>query len=323
MPGIPKHAQGRGHGGQRGVEPLDALAVRDGVLLPAPVAHDDLARPVAWVPRFDHRAHRAADHDLADLDRLGVALGLADPAAHVRVHRQVVGLHQELPLGEFRHRRLDEPEVGRLGQALRPGGQDDLTVHGSHRDSFSVIRVFDPRNRARYQSTLALKVKVHGSFPLGDPCPLALYTGIVTGVSSGGGKTHYWGHAWRGLPESRWKFPEEPGNKSAAFSVLSIRPLARLSRFFVNYFSLSSVYTIEYLVGSPRRAACFERKSHDFDTAKLRSAKRDGYIRRSIGEYPVLSIALVTPGRRFPKNTESPVSQRHRAFFVGSVAEMV
>ena len=97
----------------------------------------------------------------------------------------------------------------------------------------------------------------------------------------------------------------------------------RVSEFFVNFFSIGGVYTIEY--GRRPSSGCqLERKSHDFDTAKSRTAKMDGYIRRSIGEYaPVLSIALVTPAVRFPKNTESPVSQRHRAFFVGSVAEMV
>ena len=93
----------------------------------------------------------------------------------------------------------------------------------------------------------------------------------------------------------------------------------------MNHFSLGGVYTIEYMVGGPRRAACLQRKSHDFDTAELRTAKRDGYIRRSIGEYAPRPIhcACDTRPYLFPKNTESPVSQRHRAFFVGSVAEMV
>ena len=85
--------------------------------------------------RFNHSAHRAADHDFAYLDWLGVAFGLADSATHVRVHRQVVGLHQELALGGLGHRRLDEPEIGPLGQALRPGCQDDLTVRVGHGDS--------------------------------------------------------------------------------------------------------------------------------------------------------------------------------------------
>ena len=65
---------------------IDTLTIRDGVLLPTPVAHDDLAGSEAWVFRLDRSTHRPAYHDLADLDRLGVALGLADPATHVGVY---------------------------------------------------------------------------------------------------------------------------------------------------------------------------------------------------------------------------------------------
>ena len=73
-------------------------------------------------------------------------------------------------------------------------------------------------------------------------------------------------------------------------------------------------------VGSPRPGCPFSKKSHDFDTAESRRAKRDGRVRRSIGEYPVLSIACDTRPYLFPTNTESPVSY-DIGLFVGSVAE--
>ena len=44
-------------GGQRGVEPLDVLAVGNRILLPTPIADHDLARPVGRVARLDDRAH--------------------------------------------------------------------------------------------------------------------------------------------------------------------------------------------------------------------------------------------------------------------------
>ncbi len=67
----------------------------------------------------------------------------------------------------------------------------------------------------------------------------------------------------------------------------------------------------------------FARKSHDFHTAELRNAKRDGHRRRSIGEYaPVLSIAHVTSGRTFSRKI--PKTWCHddiRLFLLRSVAE--
>lgn len=78
-------------------------------------------------------------------------------------------------------------------------------------------------------------------------------------------------------------------------------PFTRPSRFSVNHWNLGGVYTIEYM-GEVLVGCSFERKSYDFHTAKLRTAKRDEYIRRSVGEYaPVLSIAHVTLGRTYSR----------------------
>ena len=49
---------------------------------------------------------------------------------HRRVDRHVRVADQHLALGGLRHLHLDEGEVGRLRNAVRPGGQMDLATRG-------------------------------------------------------------------------------------------------------------------------------------------------------------------------------------------------
>jgi hypothetical protein len=58
-------------------------------------------------------------------------------------------------------------------------------------------------------------------------------------------QNHFFGHPWLNLRTRLLEISEELGNKSAASCLLSTGPPAKFSRFFVNYLSLSGIYTIE------------------------------------------------------------------------------
>ena len=133
--GHAEHAEGRGDRRRLGVELAQLRAGHDRVGLPAGVGEHLVAGRDALRARLDDLAHRAADHDVADLDGRGVGLGVAHPPAHVGVQREVERAQQHLALAHLR--QLDGPglEVAVLGLAHRPLRQGDL--RGLHRSSMA------------------------------------------------------------------------------------------------------------------------------------------------------------------------------------------
>src|SRR5712692_1736797 len=93
------------------------------VELPAELRQDVIALFYFFILRFDHFTDGLPDHDLADVDALDVALGVAHAAAHVRIERQPQVFHQHLALARLRHGGLLDPEIVLAHPARRPAGE--------------------------------------------------------------------------------------------------------------------------------------------------------------------------------------------------------
>jgi hypothetical protein len=118
-------------------------AVADAVELPAEHADHLVADGELRVLRGHHLARRAADHDVAEVHRRGVGLGVVHAAAHVGVEREEMVAHQHLAVGDLRHGGLDQLEIRLFDPAGRPAGQKDLLVGIAHIVTFSSF----PRKR--------------------------------------------------------------------------------------------------------------------------------------------------------------------------------
>ena len=126
-------AEAEGERLQVGRQLAQALAVEDDVLAPAELALHGVARLEIGMAALDHDAGAAADHDVADLQGIGVlAVAAAHLPAHVGIDRQVVRAHQHLAVGGPRDRCLDEAEAARLRHAVRRLDVDELAMcrHG-------------------------------------------------------------------------------------------------------------------------------------------------------------------------------------------------
>lgn len=131
------HAQRREIAWQRRagrVDLVETLGLADEIVLHAEGAVDVVAGLEAGVLRNQHLADAERTHHLADPHRRDVGAGVVHPAAHRRVQRQVLVLHQDLALGRFAERGFDETEgvaagqpAGTLGQLVLP---IDLGGHG-------------------------------------------------------------------------------------------------------------------------------------------------------------------------------------------------
>src|SRR5712692_3923847 len=93
------------------------------VELPAELRQDVIAFFQFFIPRFDHFTDGLPDHDLADVDALDVALGVAHASAHVRIEREPQVLHQHLALAGLRDGRLFDPEIVLAHPARRTAGE--------------------------------------------------------------------------------------------------------------------------------------------------------------------------------------------------------
>ena len=78
--------------------------------------------------RREHPADPAAPHDVADVDRLDVALGLRQPRAHRGVDAEPLGAHQHLALAGLRDGLGVVDEVLLLHQPLGSLGEQDTAV---------------------------------------------------------------------------------------------------------------------------------------------------------------------------------------------------
>ncbi len=129
--GHPEHAQSRRDGCERRIEPPDASSVGKRRLLPSRVRFDDVPdREFSEVRSFDP-TDRATAHHSADLDRRGIRRTSVHPSSHVGVQREIQRAQQHLPRTGFRHRGLDQPEVGFLRLTLGACGQHELTIDAS------------------------------------------------------------------------------------------------------------------------------------------------------------------------------------------------
>ena len=102
--------------------------------------------------RFRHAANRHAGHHFANPDGRGVRLRRAHAPAHVRVHRKIKRANQELGILQRWNRRLDELEVGLLGESYGPSGEQNLAVdygHAVHLSEFGPAGVRNSRVRLR------------------------------------------------------------------------------------------------------------------------------------------------------------------------------
>jgi 4-amino-4-deoxy-L-arabinose transferase-like glycosyltransferase len=132
----PEHAQRRRDGCDRRIELPDASAVGKRRLLPSRVGFNNVAdAELAEIGGFDP-ADRAAGHRLADLDRRGIRRTGVHPASHVGVQREIQRAQQHLPRSGFRHRRLNEPEVGFLRLTLGASRQQDPAIHAIRHHAF-------------------------------------------------------------------------------------------------------------------------------------------------------------------------------------------
>src|SRR5437667_7745825 len=131
--GHPRHAEHPERGRDRRlprVELPHPRPGRHGVGLPAVVAGDEVAAREPRVPRLDHLADGAADHDLPELDRRRVGSPLVHAAAHVRVDRQVERATEYFALPRRWDRRLRDFEVLEPGRPDGPASEQYLAVHG-------------------------------------------------------------------------------------------------------------------------------------------------------------------------------------------------
>ena len=136
------HADDAEIGGKR-----DRLGVDDFVQ-PAPSLSENCCQPPGPTTkspglkfrcaRLDDLADRAAAHHGADLLRLGVALGVAEPAAHVGIEREIMVAHDDLPFAGARDRGFRRPGNSRRDFFGRAGVENDLFVDGHGR----FLRVF-------------------------------------------------------------------------------------------------------------------------------------------------------------------------------------
>jgi hypothetical protein len=96
---------------------------------PAVAVHDARADRDRRVAGRHDPAHRVAVHDLAQLVRRGVGLGVAHAPAHVQVEGEELVADNHLARGELGHRLGDDLEAVRRRDALRPPGE----AHGQAR----------------------------------------------------------------------------------------------------------------------------------------------------------------------------------------------
>lgn len=125
-PGRAQHAQGGGKGRGIGVDHGDVSGVEQRVLPPAPhVLHMRAHRDLGAL-RGDDDADRAAVHRLVELERRHVGLDVVHPPPHVRVHRQELVPHQDLPRLRRQNPVLPQDEITRRGPPVRAGHQMPL-----------------------------------------------------------------------------------------------------------------------------------------------------------------------------------------------------
>jgi len=125
-PGSAQHAQVGGKWRGIGVDHGDVSDVEQRVLPPAQhVLHMRAHRDLVAL-RGDDDADRAALHRLVELERRHVGLHVVHPPPHVRIHRQELVAHQDLPRLRRQDLVLSQGEVTRRGPPVRPGDQMPL-----------------------------------------------------------------------------------------------------------------------------------------------------------------------------------------------------
>ncbi len=106
------------------IELAQLLPRRNAVGLPAVVAGDEVAFLEVGVARLDHLADGVPAHHLADLDGRRIGLGVAHPAAHIGIEREIDGSSEDLavlrPAGTGASARSKLAAVGSpVGRDLR------------------------------------------------------------------------------------------------------------------------------------------------------------------------------------------------------------
>ena len=119
-------------GGNRQPRPgdfaLDCVDVYRRVVLPAKHAGHVLAAMDVGVPRLLDAPDGTGPHHGAKCHRLRIVGHGADPTAHRRLDGQIDIAHENLAIRKVGHRRLDDLEVLRIGNARWPRFQPDLAI---------------------------------------------------------------------------------------------------------------------------------------------------------------------------------------------------
>src|SRR5690606_11226953 len=123
-----QYAQGGADGREVRIQPAQPLAVGQRIELPAAAGEHDVSFLPVRVAGGDDLADRAAFHDFADLDRLGVGAGGAHAAAHIRVEGQINGFQQHLAFARRRDGSTFQLEMALVRHALRAFDQDDALI---------------------------------------------------------------------------------------------------------------------------------------------------------------------------------------------------
>jgi len=118
--------------GDRGVDRRDRVGVENGVVAPGPFARDEVARIVSVARALDDLTDDAAAEDVAHVPRLGVRLGVAHPAAYVRVDGEESGSYEQFTGVGIRYLGLLQVETVQVGLASRALGEDPLAVGVRH-----------------------------------------------------------------------------------------------------------------------------------------------------------------------------------------------
>ena len=142
---------------QVGIELSERAAAGDGVVLPAELPDDEVARREARILALDDLPDRLPRHRLAHLGRLRVRARRAHPPAHVRVEREPLRAHEHLAGPRRRHRALDEREVRLLRETL---GREASVIC-----RFTTAKTFSQRSSERRSRDLQGSSRVTGSAP--------------------------------------------------------------------------------------------------------------------------------------------------------------
>ena len=113
-----------------GIDLGQALAVGDGVCLPAGARQHDVALGKGGIVGRDHLADGAAFHHAIDRHRLRIGRPVAHAAAHVGIERQPDGAQEDFSGARCRNGAILKAEVGGFGFADGTGCEDDAFALG-------------------------------------------------------------------------------------------------------------------------------------------------------------------------------------------------